>query len=248
MDSGIVMAGEKYLRKIVDKKVGDVLESDVKWYGRPASRIPGASYADMIESRSGDLTDAVYNLAGKGRGRAERNIKKSLKRLRSGKLVAYGVEDPEIPASETIRSESYGEDVDEYAILGEHRQVGWNKPPQTFLSRLFNTEPDTVYVAMGRPTGQVRQSMAHEFIHDTGVSHDTYRSSQVRYDKELEGFQYGSDDAGNFYRPFSWSEEEGMVYSKNRPNPEPDWGTTKKPMGTLEGSPKETQWDHWSNE
>ena len=177
-----------YLNKIVGKKV-DKAVNQVKWYGRPASLIPGADYADMLENRAADFTDAVYNLSGKGRRKSEKAAMKAIERIRSGKTVAYRVEDEAIPASETMFSESYGADVDEYSILGERRRAGWQKEPN-FMFDLFSTDPDTIFVAGGRSEGDVRQTMAHEGVHEAGVYHDTESSGQTDFDMALDLFRY----------------------------------------------------------
>ena len=178
-----------YLEKIVGKKV-DKAVNQVQWYGRPASLIPGADYADMLENRASDFTDAVYNLSGKGRKKSEKAAMKAIERIRSGKTVAYRVEDPEIPASETMHAESYGTDVDDYAILGEKRLAGWQKK-QTIMSNLFNyAVPDTIFIAGGRDEGDVRETMAHEGVHEAGVYHDEESRSQIDFNMALDPFRY----------------------------------------------------------
>ena len=179
----------KYLNKIVGEKIDKSL-NQVKWYGRPASLIPGADYADMLENRASDFTDAVYNLSGKGRKKSERDAMRAIERIRSGKTVAYRVEDESIPASETMHAESYGQEVDKYSILGERRRAGWQEEP-TFMSNLFNyAEPDTIFIAGGRSEGDVRVTQAHEAVHDAEVYHDTEISGQSDYDMALEPFRY----------------------------------------------------------
>ena len=181
----------KYLNKIVGEKIDKSL-NQVKWYGRPASLIPGADYADMLENRASDFTDAVYNLSGKGRKKSEKAAMKAIERIRSGKTVAYRVEDESIPASETMHAESYGQEVDKYSILGERSRAGWQEEP-TFMSNLFNfetTDPDTIFIAGGRSEGDVRVTQAHEAVHDAEVYHDTEISGQSDYDMALEPFRY----------------------------------------------------------
>ena len=160
----------------------------VSWYDRPARLIPGSDYADMLEDRSPDFTHAVHQLSGKSRKKAEREALKAIDRIRSGDVVSYRVDDPSIPASETHSAKSYGEDVGEYSILGEHRYAGWNDPNFGLMDRLFGADPDTIFIAGGRDEKDVWKTMAHEGVHLTGIGHEEEYQSQGAFDKVLEPF------------------------------------------------------------
>ena len=160
----------------------------VSWYGRHARLIPGSDYADILEDRRPDFTHAVHQLSGKSRKKAEREALRAIDRIRSGDVVAYRVDDPSIPASETHSSKSYGEDVGEYSILGEHRYAGWNDPNFGLMDRLFGADPDTIFIAGGRDEKDVWKTMAHEGVHLTGIGHEEDYQSQSAFDKVLEPF------------------------------------------------------------
>ena len=160
----------------------------VSWFGRPARLIQGSDYADILENRRPDFTHAVHQLSGKSRKRAEREALKAIDRIRSGDVVSYRVDDPSIPASETHSAKSYGEDVGEYSILGEHRYAGWNDPNFGLMDRLFGADPDTIFIAGGRDEKDVRKTMAHEGVHLTGIGHEEDYQSQSAFDKVLEPF------------------------------------------------------------
>ena len=160
----------------------------VSWYGRPARLIQGSDYADMLEDRRPDFTNAVHQLSGKSRKRSEREALRAIDRIRSGDVVSYRVDDASIPASETLHAESYGEDVGEYSILGEHRYAGWNDPNFGLMDRLFGADPDTIFIAGGRDEKDVWKTMAHEGVHLTGIGHEEEYQSQGAFDKVLEPF------------------------------------------------------------
>ena len=160
----------------------------VSWFGRTARLIPGSDYADMLEDKSSDFTHAVHQLSGKSRKKAEREALRAIDRIRSGDVVAYRVDDPSIPASETHSAKSYGEDVGEYSILGEHRYAGWNDPNFGLMDRLFGADPDTIFIAGGRDEKDVWKTMAHEGVHLTGIGHEEDYQSQSAFDKVLEPF------------------------------------------------------------
>ena len=160
----------------------------VSWYGRPARLIPGSDYADILEDRRPDFTHAVHQLSGKSRKKAGREALRAIDRIRSGDVVAYRVDDPSIPASETHSAKSYGEDVGEYSILGEHRYAGWNDPNFGLMDRLFGADPDTIFIAGGRDEKDVWKTMAHEGVHLTGIGHEEDYQSQSAFDKVLEPF------------------------------------------------------------
>jgi hypothetical protein len=160
----------------------------VSWYGRPARLIPGSDYADMLEDRRPDFTHAVHQLSGKSRKKAEREALRAIDRIRSGDVVAYRVDDPSIPASETHSAKSYGEDVGKYSILGQHRYAGWNDPNFGLMDRLFGADPDTIFIAGGRDEKDVWKTMAHEAVHTTGIGHEEDYQSQGAFDKVLEPF------------------------------------------------------------
>ena len=169
----------------------------VSWFGRPARLIQGSEYADILEDSRPDFTHAVHQLSAKSRKKAEREALRAIDRIRSGDVVAYRVDDPSIPASETHSAKSYGEDVGEYSILGEHRYAGWNDPNFGLMDRLFGADPDTIFIAGGRDEKDVWKTMAHEAVHTTGIGHKEDYQSQSAFNKALEPFAPRNEDVSD---------------------------------------------------
>ena len=161
---------------------------EVSWFGTTARLIPGSDYADMLEDKSSDFTHAVHQLSGKSRKKAGREALRAIDRIRSGDVVAYRVDDAKIPIRETDYAKSYGEDVDQYSLLGEHRYAGWNDPNFGLMDRLFGADPDTIFIAGGRDEKDVWKTMAHEAVHTTGIGHKEDYQSQSAFNKVLEPF------------------------------------------------------------